>query len=163
MDVRIITTGKPDSWPVFLASFHYMNELRDIGRRFYAYEPGFLHEKVTLIDDKYSTVGIPSFDSCSLRLNFEVTALIADRAFAAEMARLFGDGFAHAVELSPAELDRCRSSGGWPSRCPAWQHRCCSASGKPLTRSPPALLMFCEIRLQSTSSHLYAQPSPSES
>jgi len=31
VDVRIITTGKPDSWPVFLAAFHYISELRDLG------------------------------------------------------------------------------------------------------------------------------------
>ena len=108
VDVRIITTGKPDSWPVFLAAFHYMNELRDIGIRFYAYEPGFLHEKVALIDDEFSTVGTPNFDNRSFRLNFEVTALIVDRTFAGEMEEMFEDDFAHAVELDPSELER------WP-------------------------------------------------
>jgi cardiolipin synthase len=108
VDVRIITTGKPDSWPVFLAAFHYMNELRDIGIRFYAYEPGFLHEKVALIDDEFSTVGTPNFDNRSFRLNFEVTALIVDREFAAEMETMFEDDFAHAAELDPSELER------WP-------------------------------------------------
>jgi len=106
VDVRVITTGKPDSWPVFLAAFHYMNELRDIGIRFYAYQPGFLHEKVALIDDEFSTVGTPNFDNRSFRLNFEVTALIVDSAFAAEMERMFEADFAHAVELDPAELEQ---------------------------------------------------------
>lgn len=105
VDVRIITTGKPDSWPVFLAAFHYMNELRDIGIRFYAYQPGFLHEKVALIDDEFSTVGTPNFDNRSFRLNFEVTALIVDSTFAAEMERMLEADFAHAVELDPAELE----------------------------------------------------------
>jgi len=106
VDVRIITTGKPDSWPVFLAAFHYMNTLRDIGIRFYAYEPGFLHEKVALIDDEFSTVGTPNFDNRSFRLNFEVPALIVDREFAAEMEQMFEADFAHSVELDPAELER---------------------------------------------------------
>ena len=106
VDVRIITTGKPDSWPVFLAAFHYMHELRDTGVRFYAYQPGFLHEKVALIDDEVSTVGTPNFDNRSFRLNFEVTALIVDGAFAAEMERMFEADFAHAVELDPEELER---------------------------------------------------------
>lgn len=106
VDVRIITTGKPDSWPVFLAAFHYMGELRDLGIRFYAYQPGFLHEKVALIDDEVSTVGTPNFDNRSFRLNFEVTALIVDRPFAMQMERMFEDDFAHAVELDPADLDR---------------------------------------------------------
>ncbi|MCL4170098.1 UNVERIFIED_CONTAM: hypothetical protein GTU68_000860, partial [Idotea baltica] len=76
VDVRIITTGTPDSWPVYLAAFSYIDSLRDLGIRFYAYRPGFLHEKVMLIDDQYSTVGTPNFDNRSFRLNFEVTALI---------------------------------------------------------------------------------------
>jgi len=99
VDIRIITTGKPDSWPVFLAAFHYMNELRDLGIRFYAYEDGFLHEKVMLIDDEISTVGTPNFDNRSFRLNFEVTALMVDKNFATEMEAMFEDDFAHATEL----------------------------------------------------------------
>ena len=105
VDVRIITTGKPDSWPVFLAAFHYIDQLRDLGIRFYAYEPGFLHEKVSLIDDEFSTVGTPNFDNRSFRLNFEVTALIVDKQFAAQMEQMFEDDFAHAVEIDPAEFD----------------------------------------------------------
>jgi len=106
VDVRIITTGKPDSWPVFLAAFHYISELRDLGIRFYAYKPGFLHEKVLLIDDTVSTVGTPNFDNRSFRLNFEVTALIVDEQFATEMQQMFESDFAHAVELDPTELER---------------------------------------------------------
>jgi cardiolipin synthase len=81
-----------------------MNELRELGIRFYAYEPGFLHEKVSLIDDTVSTVGTPNFDNRSFRLNFEVTALIVDESFATEMEKMFEADFAHAVELDPTEL-----------------------------------------------------------
>ena len=51
VDVRILTTGKGDSLPVQLAAFHYMEHRQGLGIRFYAYEPGFLHEQVMLIDD----------------------------------------------------------------------------------------------------------------
>jgi len=101
VDVRIITTGKPDSLPVYLAAFHYMYQLRDLGIRFYSYEPGFLHEKVMLIDDEFSTVGTANYDNRSFRLNFEVTSLIVDREFASEMQAMFEDDFAHSVELDP--------------------------------------------------------------
>jgi len=106
VDVRIITTGKPDSWPVFLAAFYYMEQLRDIGIRFYAYQPGFLHEKVVLIDDDVSTIGTPNFDNRSFRLNFEVTAMIVDREFGVAMQRMFEVDFAHSVELDPADFER---------------------------------------------------------
>jgi cardiolipin synthase len=106
VDVRIITTGKPDSWPVYLAAFKYVDQLRDLGIKFYSYQPGFLHEKVSLVDDELSTVGTPNFDNRSFRLNFEVTSLIVDKAFASEMEKMFEQDFAHAVEIDPAELDK---------------------------------------------------------
>ncbi|GGO84746.1 cardiolipin synthase [Marinobacterium nitratireducens] len=101
VDVRIITTGKADSLPVFLAAFHYMDHLKGLGIRFYAYTPGFLHEKVMLIDDEISTIGTANFDNRSFRLNFEVTALIRDPAFAAQMARMFEADFAHSELIDP--------------------------------------------------------------
>ncbi len=106
VDVRIITTGKGDSMPVFLAAFHYMHELRDLGIRFYAYKPGFLHEKVMLVDDDISTVGTANFDNRSFRLNFEVTALIVDPALGRQMNAMFEQDFAHAEPIDPAEFDR---------------------------------------------------------
>lgn len=104
MDVRVITTGKGDSLPVYLAAFHYMYLLRDLGIRFYAYAPGFLHEKVMLIDDEVSTVGTANFDNRSFRLNFEVTALIVDPRFAGEMQLMFEQDFAHAELIDPASF-----------------------------------------------------------
>ena len=106
VDVRIITTGKPDSLPVYLAAFHYISQLQDLGIQFYAYTPGFLHEKVMLIDDDFSTVGTANFDNRSFRLNFEVTALIADGTFAAEMETMFERDFENAVPIDPATFDQ---------------------------------------------------------
>jgi cardiolipin synthase len=105
VDVRVITTGKSDSLPVYLAAFHYIDQLRDLGIRFYAYKPGFLHEKVMLIDNNVSTVGTANFDNRSFRLNFEVTAVIADEDFARQMEQMFEDDFAHAELIDPAALD----------------------------------------------------------
>ena len=106
VDVRIITTGKPDSWPVYLAAFAYIDRLRDLDIKFYSYEPGFLHEKVMLVDDDLSTVGTPNFDNRSFRLNFEVTSLIADKAFASEMEKMFEQDFAHAVPIDAGALEK---------------------------------------------------------
>ena len=105
VDVRIITTGKGDSLAVFLAAFHYIHQLQGLGIRFYAYKPGFLHEKVMLVDDEVSTVGTANFDNRSFRLNFEVTAVVADREFASAMNAMFEDDFAHSERIDPAEFD----------------------------------------------------------
>ncbi|MEH6549941.1 MAG: cardiolipin synthase [Pseudomonadales bacterium] len=106
VDVRIITTGSYDSLPVYLAGFHYIKQLGNIGIKFYAYTPGFLHEKVMLVDDQFSTVGTPNFDNRSFRLNFEVTALIVDKDFATKMQSMFEDDFSHSVEIDPDDFDK---------------------------------------------------------
>ena len=104
VDVRIITTGKPDSLPVYLAAFHYIEELGGLGIKFYEYRPGFLHEKVMLVDDNLSTVGTPNFDNRSFRLNFEVTSVIVDEEFAQNMEAMFEADFAHAEPIDPESL-----------------------------------------------------------
>jgi cardiolipin synthase len=104
VDVRIIIPGKGDSLPVYLAAFHSIGQLRGLGIRFYAYKPGFLHEKVMLVDDDVSTVGTANFDNRSFRLNFEVTALIVDATFAEEMEHMFEQDFTHAEPIDPVAL-----------------------------------------------------------
>lgn len=105
VDVRIITSEKPDSLPVHLAAFHYIRYLRDTGIRFYAYSPGFLHQKVMLVDDDFATVGTANFDNRSFRLNFEVTAAVAEREFAAQMAEMFERDFENSMMIDPASID----------------------------------------------------------
>jgi cardiolipin synthase A/B len=105
VDVRVITTGKGDSMAVYLAAFHYMRILRGLGIRFYAWKPGFLHEKVMLVDDDISTIGTANFDNRSFRLNFEVTALIVDPALGHQMQEMLEQDFAHAEVIDPATFD----------------------------------------------------------
>jgi cardiolipin synthase A/B len=105
VDVRIITTGKPDSLPVYLAAFHYISQLRDLGIKFYAYKPGFLHSKAFLVDNDLSSIGTANFDNRSFRLNFEVMSLIADEKFAEQTAAMFEADFAHAVPIDPNQFD----------------------------------------------------------
>jgi cardiolipin synthase len=106
VDVRLITTGKSDSLPVYFAAFHFMKQLSGLGIRFYAYKPGFLHAKAMLVDDEVATVGTANFDNRSFRLNFEVTALIVDHAFASQVQETFEQDFAHAELIDLDELDR---------------------------------------------------------
>jgi cardiolipin synthase len=104
VDVRIITTGKGDSLPVFLAGFYYIHALRGLGIRFYAYKSGFMHQKVMLIDDQVSSVGTHNFDNRSFRLNFEVTSIIVDESFASEMETMLERDFEHAELIDADEL-----------------------------------------------------------
>jgi cardiolipin synthase len=106
VDVRILIPDRPDHLLVYLAAFSYFDEAGRTGVRFYRYTDGFLHEKVMLIDDGVASVGTANFDNRSFRLNFEITAVIADRAFVAEVEKMFEDDFAHARLMEEGEFDR---------------------------------------------------------
>lgn len=105
-DVRILLPGQSDNLLVSLAAFYYVEELRDLGIRFYEFRPGFLHEKVMLVDDEVGVVGTANFDNRSFRLNFEVTAVVADADFVAEMAMMLEADFARSEVLDPSSLAR---------------------------------------------------------
>jgi cardiolipin synthase len=58
-----------------------------------------------LVDDDFATVGTANFDNRSFRLNFEVTAAVAEPEFAAQMAQMFERDFENSVIIDPASID----------------------------------------------------------
>jgi cardiolipin synthase len=106
VDVRILIPDKPDSLGVELAAYNYLDEAGLTGVKFYRYLDGFLHEKVMLIDDYLTSIGTANFDNRSFRLNFEVTAVIADREFAREAETMFEADFAKSRLMEPDEYSR---------------------------------------------------------
>ena len=56
VDVRIITPHIPDKKIVFLVTRSYYKRFMDAGVKIYEFEPGFVHAKVYLADDKYGIV-----------------------------------------------------------------------------------------------------------
>jgi len=105
VDVRILLPEKADHVLVWLSSFSYYNETKPYGVRLFRYQPGFLHEKVMLVDDDISAVGTANLDNRSFRLNFEITLLIVDEAFGARMQEMFERDFADSRMLEQGELD----------------------------------------------------------
>ena len=92
-------------WLAGHAALYYISRLAHLGIRVFEYEPGFMHQKVALIDDATSLVGTANFDNRSFRLNFEVTALVYDEDFAARIAAMLRDDFDTASELDVAGLE----------------------------------------------------------
>ncbi len=101
VDVRILLNSKNDNFIAQMASYHYINELKNTNIHFYAFKNGFLHEKVVLVDDSISTVGTPNFDNRSFRLNFEITAVVADKGLAQNVEKMFLDDFKNSNILKP--------------------------------------------------------------
>ncbi|MCB9925956.1 MAG: cardiolipin synthase [Planctomycetaceae bacterium] len=105
VDVRIMLPEKPDHLLVYLASFSYLQEMEEVGVKIYRYEPGFLHQKAMLIDDRWAAIGTANLDNRSFRLNFEITVLVEDTAFVAEAAQMFENDFAHCRIVESDDLE----------------------------------------------------------
>jgi len=105
VDVRILIPDEPDHLGVYLAAFAYLDDAGSTGVRFYRYKDGFLHQKVLLIDHVFAAVGTANFDNRSFRLNFEITAAVADDRFASEVERMFEADFSHSRLMEPNEYD----------------------------------------------------------
>jgi cardiolipin synthase len=85
VDVRIITPEVNDNWLIANAAKVYLGELSQLGARIFSFRRGFMHQKVMLVDDSLSVVGTVNFDNRSFRLNFEISAVVFDCSFGAEL------------------------------------------------------------------------------
>ncbi|KEF30249.1 Cardiolipin synthetase [Marinobacter nitratireducens] len=81
VDVRILIPEKTDNRLIRLAAYSYLVQACRTGIQIYQYQPGFMHQKVILVDDRYCAVGTANFDNRSMRLNFEITAVTTARHF----------------------------------------------------------------------------------
>ena len=103
VDVRLLLPARPDHRVVYAASSLYAFEALRAGVRVFRYLPGFLHQKVMLIDQDACAIGSANLDNRSFRLNFEVTLLTVDRPFAAQVERMLEEDFSQARELVGAD------------------------------------------------------------
>jgi cardiolipin synthase A/B len=103
VDVRIMLPEKPDHVLVYLSGFSYIAQAEPAGVKFFRYQPGFMHHKVILVDDDLAAVGTANFDNRSVRLNFEMMLVFADKSFAAEVAKMLENDFAECRLATAAE------------------------------------------------------------
>lgn len=82
VDVRLLLPIRADSLFVHLASLSFIPDAQRCGVQVLRYRKGFMHQKVILVDDDVASVGTANMDNRSMRLNFEITMLVVDRAFA---------------------------------------------------------------------------------
>lgn len=104
VDVRVMIPERPDHLLVFLSAFAFLPDMLRAGVKIYRYQPGFLHQKVMLIDDHSAAVGTVNLDNRSFRLNFEITAFVSDKRFAAEVRLMLEEDFAACRRISYDEL-----------------------------------------------------------
>ena len=107
--VKLIVPEMSDSRIVTAAARSYFKELQDAGVLVFEYRGRMFHAKTLLVDGLYGMVGSANFDNRSFRLNFEVAAVVLDRAFNQQLAAMFDDDLSR-CKLVPADR-----------RCPPWQ------------------------------------------
>jgi cardiolipin synthase len=107
VDVRILTAGEAtDIKSTLWAGRARYEELLETGVRVYEYVPSMMHAKTFVIDGLWSTVGSLNFDNRSLAFNNETNFVVLDRAFGAEMERLYLEDLKHSDEITLAEHRR---------------------------------------------------------
>lgn len=104
VDVRLLIPERSDSRVIDAATESFLDPLLGSGIRVYRYRDGFLHSKHFLIDDRIAGVGTANLDNRSFRLNFEVTAIVADSRFAAQVGAMFERDFRHSRLWTPEDL-----------------------------------------------------------
>ncbi len=118
VDVRIILPARADHWMVYLSSFSYYDELASAGIKLYRYQPGFMHQKVILVDGldpqaegrAIAGVGTVNLDNRSFRLNFEVMTFVTSLEFVQDVAAMFEDDLSVAQAVDFADYEKRRFS-----------------------------------------------------
>jgi cardiolipin synthase len=82
VDVRIILPQKPDHLLPWLSSYTFYPLMREAGVKIWRYQRGFMHQKVLLADNDLAIVGSANLDYRSFMLNFELSVVVHDAAFA---------------------------------------------------------------------------------
>jgi cardiolipin synthase len=89
VDVRLLMPLRGDSVLIDLAARSYVPELLASGVKVYEYLPRFVHAKTIVVDEDLAVVGTANLDNRSFRLDFELSALVYDRALTARLAAAF--------------------------------------------------------------------------
>jgi cardiolipin synthase A/B len=99
--IRIITPGdKIDTEIVRRASRARWGDLLEAGIEIYEYQPTMFHCKIMIVDGYMVSTGSTNFDPRSFRLNDEANLNVYDKAFAAEMTRVFASDLEKARRIT---------------------------------------------------------------
>ena len=99
IDVRIILPHIPDKKIPFSIARTYYPKLLHAGVKIYEYEPGFIHSKTFLSDDKIGVVGTINLDYRSLYLHYECAGIFYKCDGLKDIKNDFTSTFAKCIEV----------------------------------------------------------------
>jgi len=106
VDVRIMLPSYSDHKLVFWATSSYISDMLKAGVKVYRYYRGFNHSKLLMIDGEFCAIGTANMDIRSFEDNFEVSAIIYDPDFTAELEAIFLDDLRSSRQINPRKWDK---------------------------------------------------------
>lgn len=110
VEVHLVLPRRCDSRLAHFASASYFDDLLSAGVVIHHFTSGLLHTKSLAIDGEIALMGSVNLDLRSFRLNFELSVLVYDRAFALQLRGLQQGYVASSQRL---ELDAWRQRPAW--------------------------------------------------
>ncbi len=107
--VEVLTPRRSNHAMANLARGTYLRELAHYGVRVRFYEPGMVHAKLILVDERIAVLGSSNLDLRSLFLNYEVSALLYGGTTVQEISR-WVDGLDRASSDGPEPAGRLRQT-----------------------------------------------------
>lgn len=111
VDCRLMISAKSDHPFLVYVGRSYYEELLEHGVRIFEYRRGTYHAKVATFDSRWLMVGSANFDVRSMRLNFELNALVDDAARAVELETTLESDFTRDATEIDLETFRARGRG----------------------------------------------------
>lgn len=104
VDVRVLMPRTSDSVLFKYVPYAFLPEIERAGVKVFLYEPGFMHQKVALVDRDFAAIGTANFDNRSFRLNFEATVVARDAETCDAVAAMLERDVARATRITREDL-----------------------------------------------------------
>ncbi|HDR7635474.1 MULTISPECIES: cardiolipin synthase [Bacillus] len=100
VQITILVPQKADHALVREAKFPYCRKLIQAGCDIYAFQQGFFHAKIIIVDDHTCDIGTANFDMRSIYINHEINCLLYDKHFIQEVKSKFEEDLERSLLLS---------------------------------------------------------------
>jgi cardiolipin synthase A/B len=108
IQIRIMVPETNDGFLTHYASQSYLPELLRAGVEIYAYQKGFLHKKVIIVDGDLATIGTANMDMRSFRLNFEVNLFLIGTDSIQDLITYYEGDLKDCLRIRPVKFHKRR-------------------------------------------------------
>ena len=99
VDVRLILPRRSDAPLTLLSSHSYLDAMFKAGIKVYFYHPGFIHSKITIVDDEVGFIGSANMDFRSFEQNFELNTVIYDKEVVAQLVSIYEQDLSDSLKV----------------------------------------------------------------